>query len=227
MSNIITSNSSEVTMSSMDMVEFINSQRDPGERALRHDHFMAKVPKVLGDTSPKFLGVDQFKNGTGGKVTRQCYFFPKREACLMAMSYSYELQAKVFDRMTELEKKQASAPVVSSHVKDPRTQALIEALVAIDHVQQEQTRQATELANVQQTVAVLEARTQPDNEFFTVAGYAKMLGKNVDLTTAAGLGRRCTQISKQRGVMIGDVKDPRFGFVHTYHESVLQSVFNH
>ena len=29
----------------------------------------------------------------------------KREARLMAMSYSYELQAKVFDRMTELEEK--------------------------------------------------------------------------------------------------------------------------
>lgn len=28
------------------------------------------------------------------------YRFPKREACLMAMSYSYDLQAKVFDRMT-------------------------------------------------------------------------------------------------------------------------------
>lgn len=34
---------------------------------------------------------------------KPCYKFPKREACLMAMSYSYDLQAKVFDRMTELE----------------------------------------------------------------------------------------------------------------------------
>lgn len=31
------------------------------------------------------------------------YRLPKREACLMAMSYSYDLQAKVFDRMTALE----------------------------------------------------------------------------------------------------------------------------
>lgn len=43
----------------------------------------------------------QYKDSTGRDLP--CYRFPKREACLMAMSYSYELQATVFDRMTELE----------------------------------------------------------------------------------------------------------------------------
>ena len=83
-------------MTSLEMVGFINGQRPQGEAELRHDHFMAKVPKVLGEAAPKFLGVAQFTNGTGGSVSRNVYSFPKREACLMAMSYSYELQAKVF-----------------------------------------------------------------------------------------------------------------------------------
>lgn len=98
-------NSNHVTMSSLEIVDFINSFRQvDGETLLRHDNFMAKVPKVLGElAAPKFLGVDIFTNGTGGKVTRYIYSFPKREACLMAMSYSYELQAAVFDRMTALE----------------------------------------------------------------------------------------------------------------------------
>ncbi|WP_143047708.1 phage antirepressor KilAC domain-containing protein [Variovorax sp. YR266] len=90
-------------MTSLELVEFINSQRGDGEVELRHDHFMAKVPKVLGEATPKFLGAAQYANGTGGMVSRSIYRFPKREACLMAMSYSYELQAKVFDRMSELE----------------------------------------------------------------------------------------------------------------------------
>ena len=58
---------------------------------------MAKVPQVLGET-----GVLKFK-ATYRDVQnkeRPCYRFPKREACLMAMSYSYDLQAKVFDKMT-------------------------------------------------------------------------------------------------------------------------------
>lgn len=92
------------TMTSLEMVEF-NSQRKDGEAELRHDHFMAKVPKVLGDQSPKFLGDYKDKGRT-----YPCYYFPKREACLMAMSYSYELQAKVFDRMTALEAKAATKP---------------------------------------------------------------------------------------------------------------------
>ncbi len=90
-----------VTMTSLELVDFINSQRAPEEGPLRHANFMAKVPKVLGEG-----GVLQFKdtytNPQNGQ-TYQCYRFPKREACLMAMSYSYELQARVFDRMTELE----------------------------------------------------------------------------------------------------------------------------
>lgn len=102
------------TMSSLEMVDFINAERKAKAEAegltfpckkyrkLRHDNFMSKVPKVLGEIqSPKFLG--DYIDDQGR--TQPCYNFPKREACLMAMSYSYELQAQVFDRMTLLEGK--------------------------------------------------------------------------------------------------------------------------
>ena len=96
-------NINEVTMSSLEIVDFINEYRAKNESnpvQLRHDHFMAKVPKVLGENqSPIFLG--DYKDPKGR--TYPCYHFPKREACLMAMSYSYELQAQVFDRMTAME----------------------------------------------------------------------------------------------------------------------------
>jgi len=102
-------NNTPITMTSLEMVEFINSQRKEGEAELRHDHFMAKVPKVLGESLvPKFLGTSFYVNGAGNKVPRDIYTFPKREACLMAMSYSYDLQAKVFDRMTVLEAEKAA-----------------------------------------------------------------------------------------------------------------------
>lgn len=91
------------TMSSIEMVEFINSHRKEGEADLRHDNFMAKVPKVLGEEDALILkGI--YKDAYGRD--KPCYRFPKREACLMAMSYSYDLQAKVYDRMTALEDQQ-------------------------------------------------------------------------------------------------------------------------
>lgn len=95
---------SAITMTSLDLVDFINSQRKEGESDLRHDHFMAKVPKVLGEEhAPKFREMTTVVVGNGATRQSPIYRLPKREACLMAMSYSYELQAKVFDRMTELE----------------------------------------------------------------------------------------------------------------------------
>lgn len=98
-----------ITMTSLELVDFINQQRKEGEAVLRHDNFMAKVPQVLGELgSLKFK--DTYIHPQNGQ-TYPCYRFPKREACLMAMSYSYEIQAKVFDRMTALES--AQAPVTT------------------------------------------------------------------------------------------------------------------
>jgi len=108
---ILSQNTTTITMSSLEMVYYINSQRKEGEAELRHDNFMAKVPKVLGESlAPKFLGTSFYVNGAGNKVPRDIYTFPKREACLMAMSYSYDLQAKVFDKMTALEGQQPQLP---------------------------------------------------------------------------------------------------------------------
>ncbi|RKQ59910.1 phage antirepressor YoqD-like protein [Thermovibrio guaymasensis] len=91
-------------MSSLEIVDFINEYRaknDDQPIQLRHADFMAKVQKVLGELSENYRSV--YKDASGRSLP--CYVFYKREACLMAMSYSYELQALVFDRMTELENK--------------------------------------------------------------------------------------------------------------------------
>ena len=109
-------------------------------------------------------------------------------------------------------------------VKDPQIAAMIFTLTRIDAMEQEQKRQAEELARIAENVAVIEARTQPENKHFTVMGYANLLGMPMDNKTAATLGRRCASLSRQRGLVIGDVSDPRFGNVHSYHESVLQEV---
>jgi phage antirepressor YoqD-like protein len=86
-------------MTSLDLVDFINRARAADESELTHANFLAKVQKVLSETSHSFEC--DLPDGYGRP--RKGYRFPKREACLMAMSYSYEMQAKVFDRMCELE----------------------------------------------------------------------------------------------------------------------------
>lgn len=102
----------EVTMTSLELVDFINKFRaekaakegedfpSKGNFILLHKNFLSKVPEVLGEeTSAIFLAdlPDSY-----GRL-QKAYKFPKREASLMAMSYSYDLQASVFDHMTKLE----------------------------------------------------------------------------------------------------------------------------
>jgi len=91
-------------MSSLELVEFINADRkERGDNTeLAHSDFLKKVAAVIKDAR-------SFSSIYFDSMNREkpCYKFPKREACLLAMSYSYELQAKVFDRMTEMEAKQA------------------------------------------------------------------------------------------------------------------------
>ena len=120
----------QVTMSSVELVEFINKHRkevataEKPYKELRHDHFMVKVPQVLGEkAAPIFLGTDIYTNGTGGTVQRQIYQFPKRESCLLAMSYSYELQAQVFDRMTAMEEALKQPAALLPNFADPAAAA--------------------------------------------------------------------------------------------------------
>jgi hypothetical protein len=72
----------EITMTSLELVEFINANEDR-ESELRHDHFMAKVPKVIGEEM-----CEKFRTSLKDAYGRDQpgYRLPKREACLMAMS---------------------------------------------------------------------------------------------------------------------------------------------
>lgn len=85
-------------MSSVDLAELCG---------VRHDHFMTKAQKVIGDTLPNFREREKYNNG---KNERTILMLPEREACLMAMSYSYELQAKVYDSWQEMKNKQPALP---------------------------------------------------------------------------------------------------------------------
>ena len=91
-----------VSMTSLEIVEFINSRRPEGSAELRHADFLGKVLKVLGlEYSENFRSTYVADNGK----ENPCYRFPKRESMLMAMSYDYAAQAAIYDRWQELETK--------------------------------------------------------------------------------------------------------------------------
>jgi len=97
-----------VTMTSLELVDVINSLREEGKPELLHKNFMAKIENHPGIDSAKFLA--QYKDSTGRSL--KCYDLPKREAELMVMSESLEVQTRVYDRLTLLEQ-HVDAPIAS------------------------------------------------------------------------------------------------------------------
>lgn len=104
-----------VSMTSLEIVEFINSRRPEGSAELRHADFMAKVPKVLGEVGERNFSFTYFDSQN---KERPCYRFPKRESMLMAMSYDYAAQAAIYDRWQELE--------IQVHQSDSKRLAILE-----------------------------------------------------------------------------------------------------
>ena len=212
------------TMSSIEMVEFINSHRKEGEADLRHDNFMAKVPKVLGEEDALILkGI--YKDAYGRD--KPCYRFPKREACLMAMSYSYDLQAKVYDRMTALEDQQKliTLPNFSNPAEAARAWAeQYEARLIAEKTKAEigGRREATAMNTASQAVKKansLEIQLDRSKQYATVKRMEMLYhGQRFNW-------RLLKATATEMQVPPIDVFDQNYGKVNAYHADVWMEVY--
>jgi len=73
----------------------------------RHDNVNRDIEKHKVIDALRFEGVYLGDNGE----ERKCYKLPKRESMLLCMSYSHEIQAKIYDRWQELEDGHQIQPV--------------------------------------------------------------------------------------------------------------------
>jgi hypothetical protein len=97
---VLSNSNGTTTMTSLQLVDFINhlrKQENPLDYVeLLHKDFMGKIPKVLKTAAIQFATVNYLVN-QGATRERKIAIFEKREAMLMAMSYSYDIQAVVYD----------------------------------------------------------------------------------------------------------------------------------
>jgi phage antirepressor YoqD-like protein len=100
---VLGNNNGVATMTSLQMVEYINALRkqDNDFTELLHKDFLRKVPLVLKGGERNFT----LSYLSSQNKELPMYVFPKREAMLMAMSYSYDIQASVYDAWETAEKK--------------------------------------------------------------------------------------------------------------------------
>lgn len=97
------------------------------------------------------------------------------------------------------------------------------AMVSLKGIMETKERMNT----IEHKVKVLEAQTITSSvDYFTIAGYASLIGKKVDVPTAAKIGRKATTLCGTLGCFTGAVKDSRWGKVKTYPEEVLKTAFD-
>ena len=213
-----------VTMTSLELVQFINNQRDVGAAELAHSDFLKKVPMVLGEVAGNFSSYYTASNGK----QNPCYTFPKREACLMAMSYSYDLQAKVFDRMTELE--QHNSPVIAMpNFSNPAEAARAWALEYEARQQAERTkaeigtrREATAMNTASQAV---KKATALERELDKAKDYASVKRMEMLYHGTRFNWRLLKSAAVEMGMPAIDVFDANYGTVKAYHASVWMEAY--
>ena len=130
-----------VTMSSIEIVKIINDLREGGRAKIRHNDFLLKVEKVIGEPAKNFAG--QYKAGNG--QLQPCYNLPEREAHLMVMSESYKVQAAVYDKMVEL-KTAIAAPI--SELTTTMSDAMHAATIAATYLNLSETGKRSMLDSV-------------------------------------------------------------------------------
>jgi hypothetical protein len=151
------------------------------------------------------------QNGYGGKFTSIDYHLS-----VSCMEYFIARKVRpVFEVYRQVYHKAAGQP------ERPKTTLdLIELTI---HEMREQERQ---LLEVKQDVAVLKAQSKTRSDYFTVAGYASLMGMECGIRLAASLGQKAAKMCKERGIIMESIPDPRFGKVKTYPESILEEVFS-
>ena len=95
-------------------------------------------------------------------------------------------------------------------------------------VEREQKEMKIEQAKMQQLLiqhdSELDRVFNANGHYYTIMGYCSLIGKPIAVKAAAQLGRKATQICRQLGLDIVPIKDPRFGQVNSYPESVLTQI---
>lgn len=96
--NLVATNNDQLTMSSREIAELVGK---------RHDHVLRDIQKMIDNPNLGFASETSFYKPNGTSRSYKQFLLPRRSCDLLVMSYSVEIQAKVYDRWQELESNQA------------------------------------------------------------------------------------------------------------------------
>jgi len=157
------------------------------------------------------------QNGQGGQFAKTDYFLSV--SCL-----EYFIAKKVrpvFEVYRQVFKKVATEAV------QPRSNAEMLLMYAQQMVENERKVKMLESKqeSMDQRLTEVEERTNTNQKYTTIVGFANRYGIRMPREKACVLGRITTNICRRYGYEMGKVLDPRFGWVKTYPDEALVESF--
>ena len=125
-----------MTMTSLEVVEVINSYRAEDAAQLRHDDFLRKVRKISDEISLRNISESTYKNSRNQK--QPCLLLDKKACLLMVASETPKVLQAIIDRWQELEN-QSKPAMPTTYI------AALEALVASEKAKELALLQVDEL----------------------------------------------------------------------------------
>lgn len=175
-----------------------------------HKHVLTDIRKMLEE-----LEIDEtrfrhiYQDSQNRNQTE--FLLPKRETLLLTSGYSIAQRAKIIDRWLELEEGQALSPA---------EQLLRSAQRLVEH---ERKINALEYQQ-SETQGQVNALVEGEN-YFTIVGYANIVGKRVDARAGSVLGKIAAGVCRKNGWSIGSATHPLYGRVNTYPRDAVEQAF--
>lgn len=128
---------------------------------------------------------------------------------------------KVEDALVKIaEEKLKLTPMTQLEIAKMSLDMLIEQEKRLNAIEEKQI-------SVDDEIKEINAKLEKHQEnWYTIAGYASLLGMDVSLQEAGKLGRKASKIAKQEGIILDTTPDPRYGTVNVYPRWILEEVFS-
>lgn len=185
----------------------------------QHRDVLRAVRRMISDTTAQFCAVismfseSSYYNEQGKE--QPMIIMDRDGFSLLVMGFTgkeaLKFKLDFINAFNEMEKRMQALPTTPEEMLLQSVQLMVE--------------QKRKLYEVENRVRAIEAKTATTPDYFAVMGYASLNGIKVGLSMAAHIGRRAKKICADNGYPVETIPDPRFGRVHTYPYSVLETVF--
>lgn len=198
------------TMSSREIAELCGKE---------HRHVTRDIEVMciqLGIDVTKFGGI--YKDSYNRNQTE--YHLNKELSITLVSGYDVKTRYKIIIRWQELE----NAPA-HQMTEAEMLHAMTGRLVENERLQKQLASKVQSIENDIQQVKAIQSAINQNNNHFAVMGFARLHNIKLPNEVAASLSRKAKQLSNEKGILIGQTSDTRYGTVKTYHEDILKQVF--